>query len=327
MFRRIFSLLFLVSGVCLMSCEKAEKPVTLPPKGDGTVLQVDMGEAYEYQFFINLETESVVHTSRVDIWDLAFQCGSGQKGVFLNGGKGMAAYNTHKTSFALAGAADTLVAKDHWKYDAPNGSTDSSAIGDWTVSKDVYLVKLNESGSQIRKIQILSSDAFEYVILVGDLNSSVGVQLNVTKDATRNFVYFDFSKLSAVSGIEPAKDQWDLQMTRYHYTFYDQNPALQYIVNGALLNPNETLAYKDSLNSFASIDLAFAQARVLSADRDVIGFNWKTYNIDKGIYTIVGKYNYIIRNRNNHYFKLHFLDYYSSTGVKGSPKFESTPLN
>ncbi len=319
--------LHLLVCLCLLSaCEKKEKPISLPPKGDGKLLQVDMGETYDYQYFISLEQQKVVHVSRVDAWDIAFESGLTQHAVFLNGGMGMAAFNTHKTKFEDVGYADTNQSKNAWIYDAANGSIDSSAIGEWKDKNEVYLIRLNESGKQIRKMQIQYEDALEYKVLVGDVNSISGLLISIPKDGNCNYTYFSFSQLSTVDNIEPSKTSWDLQVTRYHYTFWDQNPPLQYLVNGFLLNPTATSAYKDSLTAYASIDQNFALSVPLSANRDVIGFDWKTYNIDKGIYTIVSKYNYIVHNQNDHTFKLHFLDYYSSLGVKGSPKFEFLQL-
>ena len=90
-----------------------------------------------------------------------------------------------------------------------------------------------------------------------------------------------------------------------------------------------TSAYKDSLTDYNAINLNFATNAPLSYNRDVIGYDWKFYDYTASnpMYTIVKKYNYIIKNQNDHLFKLHFLDFYSSSGVKGSPKFEFYQLN
>ncbi len=312
-----------------MACEKKEKPITLPPKGDGQMLQVNMGETYEYQFFINLEEQKIVHISKIDSWDLALQSGSNQHAVFLNGGKGMAAYNTHKTKFEDVSYSDTLQAKSQWSYDSPTGLTDSSAIGNWETSHPVYLIKLDETGSNVRKLQITYEDQFQYTLSVGDISSTIPASITVVKNPDCNFTYFSFSLLTTVADVEPAKDSWDLQVTRYNYTFYEENPPLRYIVNGVLLNPTSTFAYKDSLSDYNNINVDFATSVPLSSLRDVIGYDWKyiDFTATNPIYTIVKKYNYVVKNQNNHLFKLHFLDFYSSTGVKGSPKFEFYQFN
>jgi len=309
--------------VLLASCEKKEKPITLPAKGDGQVMQVDMGETYEFQYFISLEQQKIVHISRPDTWDLAFQSGVDQHSVFLNGGKGMAAYNTGKTNFEDVSFPDTLQAKSQWTYDSPTGKEDSSSIGDWKAKNMVYLIKVNETGSKLRKLKITYEDPFQYIISVGDISSSVPGSITIVKNQSCNFTYFSFDLLTTINNVEPAKDQWDIQITRYNYTFFDQHPALHYIVNGVLLNPSNTFAYKDSVTDYNTINTSFATAATLSQNRDAIGFDWKFYDIaGSGLFSIIKKYNYIVKNHNDHYFKLRFLDYYSPTGVKGSPKFE-----
>jgi hypothetical protein len=312
--------------VFLYSCEKKDKPIKLPPRGDGQVLQVDMGEDYDYQFFISLKHQKVVHISRSDMWDIAFQNGTDQHGVFLNGGKGMAAYKTSKTNFADVHAADTLISKDKWTYDAPNGSIDSTAIGDWYPKSNVYLIRMNESGSKIRKLQIIEVDPLQYVIAVSDLQSTVPFSVTILKNQKFNFTYFSFDQLKTVPNVEPEKTSWDLQATRYHVTFYNETPVLHYMVTGLLTNPYNTAAYKDSVLEYANLDKQTAESLVSYNDRNVIGFDWKNYDLNMGVYTVVKKYNYLIRNQDNLYFKLRFLDFYSSSGVKGSPKFEFNQL-
>lgn len=321
-----FILGLLFCSFFITSCEKKETPITLPVKGDGKLMQVDMGETYELQYFINLREQKIVHISKIDNWDLAFQSGDNQHSIFLNGGKGMAAYNTNKTKFEDVNYNDTLQAKTQWDYDSPKGLIDSSAIGDWKKNNTIYLVKLNESGSKVRKLQITYEDAFQYIISVGDIASTIPYSVTIIKNKDCNYTYFSFDLLTTVSQVEPNKNSWDLQITRFNYTFYDQNPALRYIVNGVLINPSNTFAYKDSLTNYNDINTDFATTVPLSNERDIIGFDWKTYDIDKGVYTVVKKYNFIIKTQNDNYFKLHFLDFYSANGVKGSPKFEFNQL-
>ncbi|MBL7764472.1 MAG: HmuY family protein [Chitinophagaceae bacterium] len=314
-------------SIVLFSCEKKETPIQLPPKGDGTMMQVEMGEKYEYQFYIDLAKNSIVHISRMDNWDIALQSGNNEHAIYLNGSKSMAAYASGKTDFAAVGAADTIDAAKRWKYDAPGGEPDSTAIGEWKGKNYVYLIRLDGTGNQIRKMQITYEDAFQYIVSIGDLTSTVPASITIEKNKDQNFTYFNFGFLTTVPGVEPEKNSWDIQFTLYHYVFYDQNPPLPYVVNGVLLNPNGISAFKDSVSVYNAIDKNFAQSVPLTTKRDVIGFDWKKYSVDNNVYTIDARYSYIIRNRNDVYFKLRFLDFYGSTGIKGSPKFEFKGLN
>ena len=64
----------------------------------------------------------------------------------------------------------------------------------------------------------------------------------------------------------------------------------------------------------------------LSNHKDVTGFDWKKYDIDKNLYTVDSRYNYIVKTKSDSYYKLRFLDFYSASGIKGSPKFEFLQL-
>lgn len=308
------------------SCEKKDKPITLPPRGNGSLMQVDMGEKYEFQYFINLEEQKIVHISRMDNWDLAFQSDDAAHGIFLNGGKGMAAYATSKTNFAAVDYSDTANAAKRWKIDESCGLVDSSAFGEWKLSNQVYLVRLSQAGNQIRKIKITFENAYQYIIEVGDITSSAPASITILKNKNQNYTYFSFSLLNTVDNVEPDKSTWDIQSTLFSTTFYDQNPPLPYIVNGFLINTPLVVAYKDSITGYGNINKSFATSLTYSSLRDVIGFDWKKYNIDNNIYSVDPRYTYIIKTRNKAYFKLRFLDFYSSTGIKGSPKFEFQPL-
>ena len=317
--------LLLILG--LSACEKKDKPISLPPKGNGSVMQLDMGENYEYQYFVSLQEQKIVHISRMDQWDLAFQTGGNEHGIFLNGGKGMAAMGTGKLSFSQVGPNDTLNAAQRWKVDQACGRIDSAAIGDWKNSDQVFLIRLDKEGKKVRKMKVTYEDPFQYIIEVGDVNSTVPAQITVLKNENQNYTYFSFPLLNTVNGVEPDnKNTWDLQATLYSFTFYDQEPPLPYVVNGFLSNPAEIKVYKDSVNGWDAVSKAFAEALTYSDRLDVIGFDWKKYNIDNNVYTVDTRYTYVVKTRQNAYFKLRFLDFYSPTGVKGSPKFEFVPL-
>ncbi len=323
--------ILLVAIIFITSCSKNDKAIVLPPSTGGASMQANMGADYEFQYYINLAEQKIVHTSVINNWDVALQSTTDNI-VMLNSGKGMAAYNTHNTNFADVTAADTAKINFGWKYDIACGEKDSTAIGRWengTASKnEVYIIKLNVAGTQLRKFRIVSADMFQYVIEVGDINSQTPTAITITRTPNNNYTYFSFSFLAKVDGIEPASnDTWDFVCTRYGFAFLDQEPVLHYIVNGCLLNNTNTYGYKDSVTNYNNIDKAFAEKVTLTKKLDVIGFDWKKYDFDKGYYTIVPQYNYIIKDRNNRYFKLRFLDFYSPTGVKGSPKFEFHYLN
>lgn len=320
--------LLLSCAILLLSCEKKDRPITLPPKGAGVAMQVNMGDKYTNQFYVSLENQQVVGTGLCASWDLAFSTSDSHHSIHLNGGQGMAAYATHKTNFSDVSEADTSAIGSQWVYDEWSGEDDSTALHDALSSGQVYLIKLSASDKVYKKLKIVYADAFEYHIEVGELNSSAPYAVSLIKNPEYNFIYYSLHTFTEVSQVEPVKNSWDIHFTTYNYTFYDQNPALRYIVTGCLMNPNNTWAYKDSIWGYNTITREAINSINLSNRWDVIGYDWKKIDWASGStdYVMDARYTYIIKTQNNRYYKLHFIGFYSPTGEKGSPKFEFVEL-
>lgn len=319
--------LFGVVLIMLMSaCLKKESPITLPPKGDGAVMQLDMGENYDWQYFVSLRNNEIVHKSKITDWDIAFQCGDNSYGVLLNGGKGMAAVSSKQIHFDALGTSDTTGLGQQWQIDLPCGSMDSLVLRDWRNQTPVYWIRLDKTGNKIAKLQVLNSNAFQFTFRFGQASNDTGQLYTIYKNPKRNWVYFSFDSLKELSHIEPDYDTWDIQSTLYSCTFYDQNPPLPYVVNGILINPNNTYAYQDSVIGYNAIDAKVASSFPWQERWDAIGYLWKSYDLNTNVYTAQSRYTYVVKAQNGALFKLRFLDFYSPLGIKGSPKFEFKPL-
>ena len=61
-------------------------------------------------------------------------------------------------------------------------------------------------------------------------------------------------------------------------------------------------------------------------NNDMVGYIWKEYDLNAGEYTVFSNINYIIQDKNDKYYKLHFIDFYNNLGEKGYPKFEIQEL-
>lgn len=321
------SALFLALGLLLASCEKKEQPVTLPEKGKAEAAQVEMGEDYTDQVFFDFETNSIVTTSVASSWDLAFEASATGRHIFINGGNDIFVYNTHKSDINNVTLPANLSAKD-WKVDSPHGVSDSTAIGDCFnttgVSKnEVYIIKLNPSlfPDTFKKIMLVSVDAKNYIMSYGDLKGGEVKSITIPKDNNYNFTYFSFSDGGNVVHPEPPKNTWDIVFTRYRHIYYELDD-FPYLVSGVLLNPNNTTAFEDSTLGYQAIDINTITHASFLPFRDIIGYDWKVYDFDKSRYSINPKKAFIVKTRKDQYWKLHFLDFYSDKGVKGSPSFE-----
>lgn len=319
------SLFFIAISFLIASCEKKESPISLPAKGTATIDRVDMGEEYADQVFYDLDKGYPVYQSAINSWDLAFEASPTGYHVFINGGKDMWVHNTHQTDIASV-LEPPKIKNNEWAFDAACGLPDSTAIGNWKKGRtgsEVYIIKMNPAHFKdtFKKITLLDYSSSSYLMVYADLRSGVSKTITIPKDDKYNYTYFSFSDGGQIVYPEPPKDSWDIVFTRYRYIYHHLN-NFPYIVSGVLLNPNNTAAFSDSTTAYDAISINNITNAKFSNFRDIIGFDWKYYDIPSGKYTVNKKKNYIIRTRNGQYWKLHFLDFYNSSGIKGSPSFE-----
>ena len=78
--------------------------------------------------------------------------------------------------------------------------------------------------------------------------------------------------------------------------------------------------------TFVEIDKSIAEGLTYSSYADVIGYDWNFFDFGTSSFIINSDLIYVIKNQNGYYFKLHFVDFYNDSGLKGYPKFEFQQL-
>jgi len=328
MFRGL--IIFIVACSLLISCEKAEKALVLPPPTGASHASVDLGANYDKQIFFDFETGKSVFTSNPYSWDLAFEAAADGKNVFMNGGKDIYVYNIGIKELSKITELPTGVnsSGSGWQYDASCGLPDGTGIGEWygvagATKAEVYIVRI--ASGVFKKMRILNNTETSYTIEWAPLESTdAPIIVQIEKDSSYNYAYYSFK--DGIVKPEPAKSTWDVVFTRYRPLVF-HNTAQVYVpypVTGVLLNPTDTKAAVDSITAFAQITLQQAVDIPSSKCRDVIGYEWKSidlYGIG-GKYTVDRSKNFILHTRKGQLYKLRFLDYYNSSGQKGCPLFE-----
>jgi predicted secreted protein len=319
------NILLLSSIVILVSsCQKEELPVPAHDPGDIITATVNMESDYKWQIYYDLKTNTVVGQNLKTRWDLGFESSPNGFHIILNSSKAMFARNTGITDFLSV--TDTIGFSASKKWDEASGNLDSTAIGDWRNTNNVYVIDrgYDEAGVHqgFRKIQFQSVDANKYIVRLAQLNGTGDTTLQINKDSAYNFTFLSFNNNDVVL-IEPPKTTWDLVFTQYTHIFYD-GPPMPYLVTGCLLNRYNTEAKMDSLITFSSINLAIAENYILSSKINTIGYEWKVFT--GGTFKIKYQMNYIIKDSEGYYYKLRFIDFYNSSGVKGNPKWEYQQL-
>jgi len=309
--------LFLLVGLSffLGACLK-EKPIEKIDFGGVQTVQVNMGETYQTQIFYDLENLEIIDTKDKDAWDLAFSGSENSNHVILNTAKIMGA-----TFVPNASLSDNLsISGITWVYEHHEGDSALSPFYDWENKVGVYLINggFNHLG-QTQPNHALQLNLVNGALKVQyrRLNQQEIRTVSIPKMSNYNYYALNFANQS-LHECEPPKNTWDLVFTVYTHIF-DDNHA--YAVNGVLLNRNAVEAAKIS---GSQDDLTFDEAISLSLSErlDVIGYDWKFFDMQAGVFTIIPNYFYLVQSRNAARFKLNFVNFYNDQGIKGFPTFE-----
>jgi len=324
--------LILALFLSLQSCFKEEEMIPPHEQGDLEEGQAGLGAQYENQVYFDLNTGEDVSSNAISNWDLSFESNSGGWIIRLNSAKFMLAGNSLDTLFSADLNMDDL----EMKFDKSDGDPDSTAIGKWYVITEdstwshryVYLVDrgVNQEGSSLgqKKVQIDMLGEYFQVRYANQDNSGDTTVL-IMRDPAMDQVYYSFDE--GMVDIAPQPDQWSLLFTRYTTMLVtDEGEDYPYLVVGVLLNPNEVVAARDTIHHFMDMNADDITGLEYTSQADVVGYEWKYYNFDAGVYTIVPEMNYVIRDRDGYFYKFRFVDFYSDEGVKGYPSFEFVRL-
>jgi hypothetical protein len=315
-------LLFIFAFI-LVGCDKGELPIEPHEIGDEIITQVDLGGDYRNQLYYDLEKNEVIHAVVKTTWDLEFESDPNGWRVYLNSSRGGAVAHTGTTEFnAITSTADA-----NWVWDAATGHGDSTAVGNWVGQGEVLILDLGYSftgtHTGYRKVILESFDANSFTFSYADLDGgNAHEHLVLQKDFARTFTAYSLISHQVIEAT-PISAAWDLKFSQYTHIFDSVTP---YLVTGVLLNPAEVEVYRDDTNAFDEISFEDASTHQFSTDWNAIGYGWKWYNYDQGLFEIVPGLTYVIKSYEGIYYKLQFLDFYSTTGVKGAPMFRVQAL-
>ena len=301
------------------------------------------------QVYVDLSSnkETVV---RRDVWDLGFYGGEEFR-VTINGSLYMAVSALTNTdinsvnSLSVAAlqplvAVGTFDPENKVYVDGPNGNILETAISE--ISEDdfknpVYLLNLGveigtaqpNTGSVAiagesrgwKKIRILR-DGNGYILQYADLDATTYNKISISKDADFNFSFFSF-KTNKIVNVEPPKLQWDISFTvftnilaqagSYGFSDFSLHNRKGGVTSYSLVD--NTISYKN----FTAINV---NETLFQESQIVIGSSWRNVFDGKANSNIY----YVLKDANNNYFKIRFLDLTNENGERGFPRFEYTLL-
>ena len=309
-------LLFFASTV-IFSCKKDKDPVILPiidVSDSSQVFEVNLGENYSIQAFVNIDDLEIVSTNDKTVWDLGARFVNDIPHIFLNSSKNVKAVKVDNDF------SETISDQDlNLKWDKPDGKTENFYIGNQLNKTFVITVGYdNSTRTDVYKKIIIFKDGNTYKIKSADLDSQNESTISLSKIPETDFVTFNLNQFTG-NQVYPKDNKWDLLFSQYTTEFEDGTP---YQVTGVLLNTTSLKAVKLSENiSFDNIDLDLVNTLELTNRADIIGYDWKEYIFEGGYYAVDTRTVYILK-KGNEFHKLKFVDFYNSEGKKGNIKFE-----
>ncbi len=314
----------------LISCLKEEEPIKPFDRGGVQLGGIDINTNTDYskQIYYDIDKNEVVRTVDRSSWDLAFESSPQGYTILTNTASAMTVSKTGETDFSNVTNLSNLDL--NFKWDDASGDIDSLALKDWISSgiptNEVFVInrgeKPNLDSRGYKKMKVVSVSATEFVIEYANINGTDFQTKTIPKNSDKNYTNFSFENGGEIVEIEPNKEDWDIVFTQYLATFYELTPQLMYSVNGILINTKQCKAVKVFDKSFSDISLADVGIYTLSDSANVIGFEWKLYDFDEATYAVVPGMNYIIKSKTGLYYKMRMIDFYSTSGLKGSPRFE-----
>jgi hypothetical protein len=301
------------------------------------------------QVYVNLSSnkETVV---RRDIWDLGFYGGEEFRAT-INGSLYMAVSALSNTDInsvnsESVAALQPLVAvgtfdpENEVYVDGSNGNILETAISE--IAEDdsknpVYLLNLGVEVGTVqpnpgsvaiageprgwKKIRILR-DGNGYTLQYADLDATSYDEISIPKDVDFNFTFFSFNTNKIVQ-VEPQKLQWDISFTvftniiagagSYGFSDFSLHNRKGGVTSYGLVDNN--INYEN----FTTTDV---DDTLLQESQIAIGSSWRNVfegSANTNIY-------YVLKDANNNYFKIRFLDLVNESGERGYPRFEYTLL-
>ena len=307
------------------ACLPTDSPVTPHPR-TSTSIEVKLGDTYAVQAFVDLSSNSVVHSQPIDTWHLSVDC-EAPHFVRLNDALIMSAVNTQTADWAsvtkkprsgfmyepASGMADSIPLREFWQQANGVGSVFIVHLGIDVQGKDLGYVK-------IQAITSIPRAVFRY----GSLDGTLDTTITLDYDSKYRRVGFDAITLSPIQ-VEPPASQWDVLLSRYTYMFHTETGDLPYAVVGALVQQPMVRATRTttSFTATTSSDTTLAPLRTV---RDAIGHEWKYFDLTNETYTVDTTAVYLIRDRFGYVYALRFLDFYNRLGKKGTITFEQRML-
>lgn len=295
------SLFFLIT---LVSCFPKEEKVKQSPRIYQSV-SIDAGSSKNDVVFYSLDEGRIVAKASPMDWDLYID----QKVIRINYFRSM---SVALTTEAWDNIKDTAGLSFSYLTDQL-----SDSLIQWELSENqIYVVNMgldndyNPMGFMVLKVQRMSD---RIVLKYKDLDGEDEWMNEITEDQ----FYYHLRNETKVN--LPNDKEYDLALGKYTDYITVDDVSQDYTIYGAILGNASAYLLNDE---FENTDANDFEVSMLSSRQDIIGWNWKRFNLDKNAYEILPNMTYMISTNSNYPCKLRFVDYLNDQGISGHPTFE-----
>jgi len=276
------------------------------------------GNGYTNSSFYSLDNGEVSNVSNED-WELAFSTSQFSSYIRINGGKGVELYSYPDGDTSNWATVDiTNVAnwtklynsEEEWDNGAFNRSSTGHPNYGWgnynnithAVAGDSLFIIKTLNGDY-KKLWIQSIDAgtwnFKYANIDGTSMSSESIASSNYSD--KNFFYYSLDN-SVVVDREPATGTWDFVVTKYQAA---QPQGGYYPSTGVLLNKGLKAREARGVDVNTALWGDYTEEEKIN----VLGADWKSYNMTDHIYDIESDLSYFITDRAENIWRIIFTGF------------------
>jgi len=308
---------------------------------------VSVGAGYANQNYYQLSSGNE-HTAPKNEWDIAFQT-SGSMGyaISINSYSGAALYSYPHASASATNWAVTFDtaglstwpkmynSENTWSWGAFNQGADVSNQFDlgWGVydmtthfvtGDSMFVVKLTNGNFKKLWVKNLANGVYNFVYANLDGTSEQTVALNKSTYATKNFGYYSLVNNAPVDHEPVANTAWDLVFTQYTG---DLGGGYMSTATGILANNGVLTAKVEQVADVENFD--DYESQTYSPDINVIGWNWKTYDMGAGVYTVNDSTVFFVQAKDSAIWKVVMTGFGGSTNgnfIFSKEKLKSAPV-
>ena len=278
--------------------------------------QVSMGPGNANMIFYSLENGEISQFDQAS-WDIASDVAPMGSTALINTGLGSELY--HYGSMAEWDLVDTaaidtltLYLNDHtaWANGAFSQGGDGMFQIGWgtydvithvVTGDNVYIQKLTDGSYKKVALMSLEGGAYEFKYANIDGSNENTILVDKADYEGKNFAFMNLAT-EEMHDIEPL--EWDMVFMNY---IVDFGGGFTYPVTGCLTNRGVTTQQSDELLDPLYDDALDTLA--MSEDANIIGYDWKSYDMDAGEYVLETERCYFLTSANGAIYRVVFTGY------------------